>query len=228
MLYLPSNAFSLDKIANSATSIIPLTAFRFYYLSTVSSPTLPDQTFSSYHGYLATIIQLNFAVIMACIPFLKPFMESMSSGGLASTVNPMDSSYGKGSKLSTLVSGYSNRNASKPKSYKMENLSQSRLNENSGTSGVSETITNSSQNNRSSAEGDTFNFGITSANDQGDLGTLRPDKVTSFSHVRHTPPEESETRSSVGSDKMIIKRTTEWNVREEYEHPMGGDHRREG
>lgn len=225
----PYQRFSLNQIANSAASIIPLTAFRIYYLSTISSSTLPDQTFSSYHGYLATIIQLNFAIFMACVPFLKPFMESMSSGGMASTVNPMDSSYGKGSKLSTLISSYSNRKASKLNgSYRMENLSESRLNENSGTSRASEANANSLQNIRPSAESDSFHFGITSANDEENLGTLRPDKVMSFSHVRHAPLEESETRSSVGSDKMIIKRTTEWNVREEYEHPMGDDHRREG
>jgi hypothetical protein len=159
---------------------------------------------------------------MACIPFLKPFMESMSSGGLASTVRPMDSSYGKGSKFSTFVSSISNRKASRPKAtYRMDNLSESRLNENTGTSGGSVLNGNSEQNARPSDEGDEFNFGIGSAKDLGDLGTLRPDKVSTFSNARHSPPEENET-STVGSDKMIIKRTTEWNVEEEYKRPSKG------
>jgi hypothetical protein len=42
---------------------------------------------------------------------------------------------------------------------------------------------------------------------------LRPDNVGSVSHIRRATPE----RSSVGSDKMNIMRTREWNVREDFE-----------
>jgi hypothetical protein len=211
------------KLANSVVRIIPLTVFRVYYLSTISSPSLHDQTFSSYHGYLATIFQLNFAIFIACVPFLKPFMESMSSGGMASTVNAMDSSYGKGSKLSTLVSGFSNRKASKPTgSYQMENLSESKLNEPQSASGTSIGNGSGRRTNEGREEDEEFNFGITSANEQCDLGTLRPDKVMSFSHVRHVSQEDNEGRSSAGSDKIIIKRTMEWNIQEEFEQ---GGHR---
>lgn len=52
---------------------------------------------------------------------------------------------------------------------------------------------------------------------QGDLGSLRPDKVRSFSHIGTATPEERSPRSSLDSGKMIIKRTDAWEVQETYE-----------
>ena len=98
----------------------------------------------------------------------------------------------------------------------MENLSESKLNEPQSASGT--LIGNASDGRTNGGPEDAeFNFGITSANEQCDLGTLRPDKVMSFSHVRHASQEDNEGRSSAGSDKMIIKRTMEWNIQEEFE-----------
>ena len=69
-------------------------------------------------------------------------------------------------------------------------------------------------------EASSFHFGLASVvPPKNDLGTLRPDKVSSFSHIRRATPEENEARSSIGSDKMIIRRTTEWDVHEDYEVP---------
>ncbi|PMD62257.1 uncharacterized protein K444DRAFT_508450, partial [Hyaloscypha bicolor E] len=62
-----------------AIRVIPFTAWRIYSLSTTSSR---DQTLSLYHGYLTTSIQLNFAIFMSCVSFLRPFLESMVSGGM--------------------------------------------------------------------------------------------------------------------------------------------------
>ena len=88
----------------------------------------------------------------------------------------------------------------------MDNLSESRLNEEPGGSGGFVSNKNGEQNARPSDEGDEFHFGNTSANDLGGLGTLRLDKVTSFSHARHTPPEENEL-STLGSDgELIVER----------------------
>ncbi|TVY50431.1 hypothetical protein LCER1_G006418 [Lachnellula cervina] len=90
--------------------IVPLAIFRLYLLSTTSSPSQPDQTLSSYHAYLFTTIDLNTAVFAACLPFLKPFIENLSSGALSSSIEPMDSSYssGLGSKFSTFLSSKQN------------------------------------------------------------------------------------------------------------------------
>jgi hypothetical protein len=195
-------------------SITPLTILRIYYFNTVSSPSLPDQTLTSYHAYLATTLQLNFAIFFACIPFLKPFMESLSTGGFASTLDPMDSSYGAGSKFSTFVSSYTSRRASKPKgSIRMDSVSHY------PSSQTNEPGVPKQRGDISPASVSTdFHFGLTSPSlPQGDLGSLRPDKVTSFSHIRRATPEETGDGSSIGSDKMIIKQTREWDIREDYE-----------
>lgn len=57
------------------------------------------------------------------------------------------------------------------------------------------------------------------------LGPLRLDRVTSFSHIQHTTPEQSTEwrweqqgdEKEVVVDRMIIKKITEWDVREDYE-----------
>jgi hypothetical protein len=65
-----------------------------------------------------------------------------------------------------------------------------------------------------------FHFGDERA---GPIGSLRMDNVGSVSYIRKSTPEIREERASVGSDRMIITRTTEWDVREDYE-----DSRRNG
>jgi hypothetical protein len=203
-------------------SITPLTIFRMYFFNTISSPSFEDQTLTSYHVYLATTIQLNFAIVVACLPFLKPFMESMSSGGFASTLKPMNSSYAAGSKSSTFVLGKSNRKAFTPRSsFMMDSMIDSRV---SGTENRSNTDTNgmgfTELSLHHTKQPPSFHFGL-HGNSQGNLGTLRPDKVTSFSHIGAVTPEENSARSSTGSDKMIIKRTTAWQVQEFYEYGDG-------
>jgi hypothetical protein len=54
------------------------------------------------------------------------------------------------------------------------------------------------------------------------MGNLRMDNVGSVSFVRRSTPELQEGRDSVGSDRMIITRTTEWNVREDFEDARRG------
>lgn len=152
---------------------------RLYIFSTLSSPLQPDQTFSSYHAYFFTTIQLNTAIFTACVPFLKPFLEAMSSGALSSSIQPMDSSYGN-SKFSSF---FSSASRSRPKdSIRMSSLSEiPRLRERQ----VDSTQT----------EVSSFHFGDESARP---IGILRPDKVSSVSHIRRSTPEQNEERSSVG------------------------------
>jgi hypothetical protein len=72
---------------------------------------------------------------------------------------------------------------------------------------------------------DDFQFGLESqtkdANNQGRPGPLlRPDRATTYSYICHPTPSENSKRSSIGSDRMIIKKRTEWDVREDYEIPI--------
>jgi hypothetical protein len=123
---------------------------------------------------------------MSCVSFLRPFLESMVSGGLATSLNSMDSSYAKSSKLSSLFSTRSDPNGSKQKpSYKMENLSEVFLNDSSGVFRKSESNTNGSHTDfpsmNPSMNNDEIHFAPANTKDHEDLGPLRPDKVMSFS-----------------------------------------------
>lgn len=108
-----SDHASLGDISNSS-SIIPLTIWRLEILKNESRPSIADQTLVLYRSYLATTVQLNFAIVAACIPFLKPFMESINSGSYIASAAPMDSTYGAGSKLGS-HSGDTSRKAGNEK-----------------------------------------------------------------------------------------------------------------
>lgn len=158
---------------------------------------------------------------MACVVYLRPFLEIMVSGGMATTVQSMNASYAKSSKLSSLFSTRSGRKASKPKpSYKMENLSEVGLSESPGFFGKSESNTNGSHNDIPSINNEEIHFAPANANDHDDLGPLRPDGAMSFSRVSNTPLEDNKARSE-GSREMVITRTRQWAVQEEYKHVRG-------
>lgn len=79
-----------------------------------------------------------------------------------------------------------------------------------------------------------FNFRFNNTNTDGkvsyegdELGTLRPDGAMNIAHIRRSTPVDTADRSTVGSDKMIIRRTTEWDVREDFED-NGGRRTRSG
>jgi hypothetical protein len=185
-----------------------------------------------YYGYLTTTIQLNFAIFMACVSFLRPFMDTLVSGGMATTVNSVHTSYARSSKFSSFLTSRSERKAPKPKpapSYKMENISEVGLNENQGVFGKSESNTNSSQTDVPSRvpsiNNDEINYApaaYTKEHELEDLGPLRPDKVTNVSRVSNPPLQENTARSPGGAN-MGITRTTQWEVQEEYEHAEGED-----
>lgn len=158
---------------------------------------------------------------MSCVAFLRPFLESMVSGGMATTVHSTNTSYAKSSKLGSLFSTRFNRTASKPNpSYKMENLSEVGLYESSGTFGKSESNANGSHTDIPSINNDEIHFAPANTNDHDDLGPLRPDKVTSISRVCNPPLEENKDGSARGRE-MVITRTREWEVQEEYKHGEG-------
>ncbi|KUJ11289.1 uncharacterized protein LY89DRAFT_739485 [Mollisia scopiformis] len=108
--------------------VIPFTAWRIYSFSAINRH---DQTRSLYYVYLTTTIQLNFAIFMACVTFLRPFLESTASGGLTTVVNSTKTSSTRDT-LSSLFSSQprSEYKVSRPKpSYAMQNLSEVGLNE---------------------------------------------------------------------------------------------------
>ena len=144
----------------------------------------------------------------------------MSSGGLASTITPMDSSFATGSKASTLLSSRSSHQKSKPRpNYQMENLEGKRISRShvpTPLSGFDEANSNSVVDYKRSPIGEIFNFKFkaTRKSVEDDVGTLRPDIATNFSHIRRSTPENPKPTSSSGSDRTNfgIRRTTEWVV----------------
>jgi hypothetical protein len=60
------------------------------------------------------------------------------------------------------------------------------------------------------------------------IGSLRMDNVGSVSFVRRSTPELQKGRDLEGSDRMIITRTMEWNVREDFEDVKRGGSMRNG
>ncbi|KAI9644578.1 hypothetical protein NHQ30_006599 [Ciborinia camelliae] len=222
-------------------SIIPLSIIRLLVISSSGSPTLPNQTLVSYHNYLWTTVQLNAAIFFGCLPFLKPFMESMSSGALAASVNPMDSSYSNNhspsnSKLSTFLSSRSGWKASKKNSPKTPHHLRtiSSFQDCDDDDEISTPTTSSPNSNANFKKSSPmFNFRFNNNNhhtnitngkvsyEGEELGTLRPDGAMNFAHIRRSTPDDTVDRSTVGSDKMIIRRTTEWDVREDFENAEG-------
>ncbi|RDW56656.1 hypothetical protein BP6252_14069 [Coleophoma cylindrospora] len=197
--------------------IIPLTILRLYYISTTSSRLIFDQTSAAYHTYLSTTVHLNIAVIVTCLPFLKPFLENMSSGGLAPIVNDLDGSYGTGSKVNTLTSGLHHHKAPKSKgSIRMSSLHRSKIDSSRNASLDGVKVPHAQ---RQNAPRDRSQFEELGDDDSGSagLGPLRPEHGGSFNYIGRATSVDIEERSSVGSEKMIITRTTAWDIQEEYE-----------
>lgn len=206
----------LKTTTNKSRRITPLTIYRIYVINTKGSPDIADQTLSSYHTYLATTLQLNFAIFAACIPFLKPFMERLSSGVFEVTLNPtlVSNVYGANSRMNTVLSSFSSKKAVDHQSIKLNSSTNTSI-----TRSHLE-ISNSSKGTNwydksPSIEVEDFHFGL--ENNSSENLKLRPERITNFSHVRRSTPEELSEKSSISSDKMIIKRTTEWQVQEAYD-----------
>ena len=65
-------------MADPLNSVIPLTILRLVYISQSSTST--DPTFDALNTALVSTININFSIILACIPFLKPFLDSLQIG----------------------------------------------------------------------------------------------------------------------------------------------------
>ena len=162
-------------------SLIPVIIVRLIYLHKALGSN--DKTFDFRNAIFSTVADCNASVLVACIPFLKPFMKGLDSGLLTSDLRvrgPKTSLFQNSSKTSGKNSG----NNSKIHSHPLKNISGKR--------------------------------GLDS-----DLGRLHDTNIVHEVNIAHDPPHHDfESRTSAGSDKMIIKRTTEWNV----DYDDGGEH----
>lgn len=74
--------------------VIPLSILRIYYLT--SALDASDPTFEFYRPVLTTSIQTNLGIIVACLPFFRPFIESLESGLLTSDLRLLAPTFSTG------------------------------------------------------------------------------------------------------------------------------------
>ena len=55
-----------------------------------------DVTFNSWVGTIATVLEVFFSVFAACVPHLRPFMESIQAGYLSGVIQEGDGRFGYG------------------------------------------------------------------------------------------------------------------------------------
>ncbi|MCJ1426815.1 hypothetical protein MMC29_004718 [Sticta canariensis] len=73
--------------------MIPIIIVRLVFLSAFSNSI--DHPFDDFSTVLTTIVHINFSIMVSCVPFLKPVMDSLQTGVLASdlrTRTPVPSS----------------------------------------------------------------------------------------------------------------------------------------
>ena len=159
-------------------SLFPLIILRLVFLTSALNSS--DKTFDYRKEILVTLAHVNSSILVACIPFLKPFMQGTESGLLTSDLRVR----GPTKSLFVNTSGSDNKK-SRSNGYLGNPL-------------------------KKFPPKNTFDSGTFS------LDQLRSDHIHHQVNITHNPRRQgSESRTSAGSDTMIIKRTAEFNVEHE-------------
>ena len=144
-----------------------------------------DKPFDYRKPVLVTLAHVNTSILVACIPFLKPFMQRLDSGLLTSDLRVRAKTA-----RSHLINTSSGNNGS-------EKDSRTR---HKGLLYPLQAVT---------AKRNVIDSGGFSFDGLHDMGVRHKVDIT------HNPAHDAESRSSAGSDTMIIKRTAEFNVERE-------------
>lgn len=80
-------------------SIIPIIIIRLVFLNDASFSS--DRAFDDFNTVLLTSIHTNLSIVVTCIPFVKPIMDGIQSGILASDVRSQAPTSSSGYLLST-------------------------------------------------------------------------------------------------------------------------------
>lgn len=84
-------------------SVIPLIALRLAAINDLTST--EDPSYDVFMTALYTQIHMNVSIILSCVPFLKPFTDSLQTGILTSdlhTLTPANTGYARNFKLRNL------------------------------------------------------------------------------------------------------------------------------
>lgn len=69
-------------------SLIPLAVIRMLYIGRASNS--PDHPYDDFHMAVVTQVDMNLSILFACFIFLKPFMDGLQTGLLASDIHILD------------------------------------------------------------------------------------------------------------------------------------------
>ncbi|KAL8632394.1 hypothetical protein Q9189_001871 [Teloschistes chrysophthalmus] len=156
----------------------PIVILRLIYLDTAF--TSDNQTFYYRRTVFCMLADVNASVLVACIPFLKPFMQGLESGLLTSDLRV------RGPTKSLFANLSSDMEVGKGR--KDNGYPLNRISGNKSKSGISRHPSRSN-------------------------GRFADEPLGHRVNIHHQPPDRDfESRTSTGSDKMIIKQTTEFNV----------------
>lgn len=164
--------------------VIPLTILRLVFLSQAYSS--DDTPYDSLNAAIVTQLSLNFAIILACFPFLKTFMDHVQNGLFTTDLR--------------LAPGVLGDSYGAKHSYAL------------GSVGRSKNTAKNSQSNSSGSHGKSIANTTIGGTEPWEM-TPTPGVVTT-ARGGETSLDESRA-SSGGSDRMIIKQTTAVTVQSE-------------
>ncbi|KIW24311.1 uncharacterized protein PV07_10038 [Cladophialophora immunda] len=167
-----------------------------------------DVTFESWLPTIATLLEVFFSVFSACVPHLRPFMESIQAGYLSGVIQEGDGRFGYGNdsylmgKMAQSKTGSAIRSQALKSELRGESLDLPRQGATIG--------------HMNDSAGHGIGQALTSSNRivVNKVSAGRPEKE--FSSERHRSEsitsEGGRSHGSDGSKAMIIKTTKEWSV----------------
>ncbi|KAL8764563.1 MAG: hypothetical protein Q9194_006978 [Teloschistes cf. exilis] len=155
----------------------PIVILRLIYLDSAFNS--DNQTFDYRRTVFCMLADVNASVLVACIPFLKPFMQGLESGLLTSDLRVRGPTKSLFANLSSdMEVGKGRKDNGYPLNRISGNKSKSRVSHGSPPN-----------------------------------GRFADEPLGHRVNIHHQPLDRDfESRTSTGSDKMIIKQTTEFNV----------------
>ena len=192
-------AFSFRTLAIACTIWRISQMHKFFDRST-------DLTFESWVPTIATILEVFFSVFAACVPHLRPFMESIQAGYLSGVIQEGDGRFGYGND-NYLMGKMARSKAIRSQPLKSEiqggesldiprqSISLGKINDSTERHGIGQAISS----NRAVVNK------VSAGKPEKDMSNERPRSESIGS-------EGGRSHGSDGSKSMIIKTTKEWSV----------------
>jgi hypothetical protein len=183
-----------------------------------------DVTFNSWLPTIATILEVFASVFSACVPHLRPFMESIQAGYLSSVIQEGDGQFKYGNDSYLMGKMAQSKTASAVRSQALKSDARGRGDSfdlprqgaqgdgGAGATGIGQAFTSSNRIVIGTVRGGTKAGPLTAAEKDyrsGSSTDIRPERNRSES----IGSDGGRSHGSDGSKAMIIKTTKEWSVR---------------